>query len=452
MNIAVSNNHPAEGIPTDYPSRWELPILLLGYFAVRLVWMLMIPISEAPDEGAHYWMVSFIGEHYRFPDLADMQREPGSAYYGALPPLAYLPHVLFTWMLPALRVASAARLGSLFMGAVTVGFGWLTARQMFPGRNHLALAAAIILICHPQLAFVQAYTNNDAGTAAVASAIIYGLVQMIKNGLNIKNSAFMGISLGWLLMSKFCGYCLLPAIAVGIGLSAVMHHKQSSIKKLAACLVLIVALALPPALAWYLRNYFVFHDVFGVKTMLAVWSGHYHIVLAPMFGWPAINHAAWRRIALMSFWGLFGNLDRQLPEWQYTSFNVFIAGALGGWLLLLLKKSPCRNAAWFSGKGQPVVWALLAACVLLDLAGIITGSTAVNAAGPPQGRYLFPAELPIIFLLFGGLSSLPRLGKYAPYALSAFSVLCFSWATLMLYPLYGFDINPMRTALSHHLW
>jgi hypothetical protein len=74
--------------------------------------------------------------------------------------------------------------------------------------------------------------------------------------------------------------------------------------------------------------------------------------------------------------------------------------------------------------------------LLLSLAASSTG-----VAGP-QGRYLFPAEIPLMALLLGGLSKFPgRTGRLLICTLLVFNVFTYLYASVFLYSLYGFKVR-----------
>lgn len=68
-------------------------LLAFAFVAVRLPWIFMVPMQEAPDEYAHYWVIKFLREHWRLPSAVEVHAGGPSAVYGSLPQLGYLPHV-----------------------------------------------------------------------------------------------------------------------------------------------------------------------------------------------------------------------------------------------------------------------------------------------------------------------------------------------------------------------
>ena len=86
------------GLPRSLPRQervWLQVALLVGLCVlIRLPWAFIIPISQAPDEGAHYWVMHFIWNNCRLPGLSDAASEPGAAYYSALSTVSYIPHLI----------------------------------------------------------------------------------------------------------------------------------------------------------------------------------------------------------------------------------------------------------------------------------------------------------------------------------------------------------------------
>jgi len=97
-----------------------------------------------------------------------------------------------------------------------------------------------------------------------------------------------------------------------------------------------------------------------------------------------------------SFWGFFGWLSRPLPWWIYLLLAA--ANALAGWGLLHGLPAAVRRRRSPSSGDRLLLLAALA--LLLILAQV--WAPMLGQAWQPQGRYLFPALLPIALLLAAG--------------------------------------------------
>ncbi len=48
-------------------------LLTAGYFAMRIPWVLSLPLMECPDEVNHLWVVQFLCDHLRMPSAQEVE-------------------------------------------------------------------------------------------------------------------------------------------------------------------------------------------------------------------------------------------------------------------------------------------------------------------------------------------------------------------------------------------
>ncbi len=423
---------------------WLQLALLVGLCVlVRVPWAFIIPISEAPDEGAHYWVMSFIFNNMRLPGLADAVQVPNAAYYSALSTISYVPHLIMAALFRCFEPALAFRFGSVVMSAVAVVAAFFIGREVFPNSRLCTFAVPLFLVFHPQLVFVGAYSNNDTSSLAVSSFLLLVCVRMIKYGLSSRLAVALGVLSGLQAALKPTGYCLFPTIALSL-VFAVLMHKQTR-KEIFSFLIRAALLASVVAAPQFLKNIILFDgDLMGTKTMLRLWEKFYGRV-ETVYPWPVINHTNWRYLLHVSFWGSFGNMDRLLPGRFYKWCT---------WLSALVALGYVVGIT-FSARGwvkQPrlsrldlTLFTVMASCLLFNLVGTVISSAFLNGAGPAQGRYLFPSEVAIAVLITGGLSLLA--GRLRAIPITACLLLMaggtiYGWC--MLYPIYGFSLNVIR--------
>jgi Dolichyl-phosphate-mannose-protein mannosyltransferase len=280
--------------------------VLFLYFIVRLPWLITLPIEQAPDEPNHFWVVHYIARHMSLPTFEVVHNTGPAAEYGALPPLGYIPHVLLTALAPDNLAPTISRLGSLIVGAAVPWVAVLLGKELFPRCRYLALALPLLAAFHPQLVFVNSYTNNDSMATALASVIIYMLIRGVKNGLSVGRTAAIGALFGILGLSKHTGLSVGPAVLSGItiaGWANTLSTVQIFTRILAFCATFIAACG------WFfVHNFFEFKgDVLGTKTMYESW-----ITILPrengqvVHPWPRASQIGWWRYVFFDFVGLFG--------------------------------------------------------------------------------------------------------------------------------------------------
>jgi 4-amino-4-deoxy-L-arabinose transferase-like glycosyltransferase len=418
----------------------EILVLVTLTLAVRVPWIFMTPISQAPDEGAHYWVIDFMRANLRLPELTDMMKEPNSAYYGALMPFSYFPHVLCGLLMPWFQPALAYRFGSLLMGVVSVvaarGIGY----ELFPKSKLVALAVPLFLVFHAQLAFVNGYSNNDSTSMAVSTLALYAALIAVRRGISFKSSIAFGIIGGLLALSKPTTYCIVPVLFLALAMSPFFNRE--SVRSYASKLATMFSVALVIALPFFARNWFCFNgDLLGMRTMLDLWWSHYGKP-AQLYRWPVVDNADWRYCAYVSYIGNLGNMDRLLPSRIYKLFSLGITLSTVGWVIGSVWSFVRKSAVQATERNLSIcLWSLVGLSFLLNFLALIAGSASLNATGPPQGRYLFPSEAAIAALLVGGLSKLGRLAVILFIALNMVATIV---SLNMLYPVWHFDVNIFR--------
>lgn len=417
----------------------EVLLLVLLTVAVRLPWIFMIPISQAPDEGAHFWVIDFIRTNLRLPDLADMMKQPDASYYGALSPLSYLPHVLCAFAMPFFNAPLAYRFGSLLMGVVSVLAARSIGKELFPKSRVVALAVPLFLVFHTQLVFVNGYSNNDSASMAVATLAIYASLLLVKRGITARLAVVTGLLGGLLALSKPTTFCMYPVMLAAVVLSFLIHRQSIfTLSKRLSVMSMIAALF---ALPFLMRNWIVFNgDLLGMRTMLDLWWQTYGKP-GQFFHWPVVDNADWRYYAYRSYVANLGNMDKMLPNRIYKLFSLSINIALLGWALSPVIAYFKKSASASDKKVTYAVWLLIVLAFAFNFATLVAGSVSLNATGPPQGRYLFPCEAAIAALIVGGIS---RFGRIPVLLFIALNVVATALAFNMLYPLWHFDTNIFR--------
>lgn len=410
-----------------------LAYLLIASGILHLIWIFAIPMVKAPDEFAHHWMIDFMVSHARLPYAAEVSAGGASAVYGSMPAMGYLPHVAWGWLsrLGESSVSSQImdftrwiRLGSVVCGLITIACAHYLGQKLFPPPNHLLIrwALPLAVALHPQFLYVTSYANNDATTACLSAIIAVLIYKILEAGITASRSLCLGLATGFLLLSKFSGYCILPAIAMVFVLLYIRESKARL--KIATHAILVAAIAGSTSIWCFLRNGDVFDgDFLGTRTMVAHWAEIYHRdPTATQSLSHVLKEKTWWQFWFNSFYGCFGYLDMPLPTFLYQSFLSIIilsAGALGlrGWVK--------EKFWWYMGVATAINFAAMVYAQMQNLGG-------------GQGRYLFPCEIFIFAWILRGLSGLPgKAALIATYALLAILLTGTACATVMLISSFG---------------
>ncbi len=445
------------------PQRLFPPLLAL-YLLLAALFAALTPAWQAPDEPVHFNVLRQLaaaapprccpviepGDW----DQALLTRLTGTRFAGATveslaalqyedhqPPLYYLLATLpYLWSGGSLL---ALRLFSALLGAGVVYCAWALARAALPGRPWLALAAAAFVAFLPQHLAMMSAVNNDGlmelliGLSLIALArwlrgdraglrrlarvlllltlpacillLLYGLVPplallsflaLVAIGVALQRRGhaslwplwFMGLLAGLLLLTKAGGYLvagLLPLVLLW------RYRQARAMHMLPATLTCLLLPALLCGALWWARNL----SVYGWPDLLGL-AAHDRVVSDQLRTATLVANlglAAWLQLALRdtftSFWGQFGWMALPLRgRLLVPPLLLALAGLTG---LLLPRRRP-------AGRGLHLLWRALWLTITLALAAYLYYNLEFVQL---QGRYLYPALLPLALLMARGLDT-----------------------------------------------
>lgn len=383
-------------------------LLLLTYLSLAILYLRLTPAWQAPDEPAHYnyvrqlaegtvpvietgdWDQAYLGEvvSSRFDPTYSVS---GFTYEDWQPPLYYLLQV------PVYKIAAgslqAMRLLSVVLGAGVVLLAYLIARRVFGGVVRLALTTAVFVALLPQHLAILASVNNDSLAELVIALILFVLIIPWPDVPPTGRLLGLGLLLGLGFLTKGTAYLMAPVCVV-----FVLARYWLQWRPLARALVLLLVPAILLGALWWMRNVLVYdgpdvlarnaHDAVVVgQPRTAEWVAQYGV---------DGTLARFIRTTFNSFWGQFGWMAAPLPGWMYGPLLLLtVAGIAGlipagitGW-----RVTRGRRRTDDGGLAQPYLQLLvLGLTFLLTLAlHVVYNLTFVQH----QGRYLFPALIPI---------------------------------------------------------
>lgn len=418
--------------PAKSESSSDFACLLGAYFILRLPWTFMLPMSEAPDEFAHFWVIRFLKEHLRLPQAPEVAAGGPSAVYGSLPQLGYIPHVICSYFMPDDLLVIAERFGSIFMGAVMLFASYKIALILFPAKNRLlSLALPAAIISHPQMVFIHSYANNDSTSSALASLLLWLSFESVKSGIKFNRTLAIGLLAGWLAICKYSGLAVLPPVALCLLASCFLHGTSPAFA--AGALFCGAASAALIALPWFIQNNQQYPgDFMGTKTMYKSWALTFNRPLE--YHLPAshiIKDHRWWRMTFFSYWALFGYMTKYIWRPAYFIYLGIVIASVFAWL-----KGAFRLKSGFPPKESIVIWTALFLVYAINISSMIWAST--KNLGGPQGRYLITSEIPVMALIIGGLSLLgSKYGKALIIFFLAFNLLVTAGSFIYLFNLYG---------------
>ena len=212
--------------------------IIVSFILICIIWSILIPPFEAPDESGHYGYVSFILNNSSLPKPPYSWNEGGSLYQ---PPLYYLmlSPILKTfgklnydnglrpnpkWVENRFQVANAfigsfkesifsknsnirvvylLRFVSILLATVTVFFTFKLASLIFLKHKNLVIFSTLLVAFNPQFIFHSSAITNDNLAILLTTLAIFLMVKTIKGvKINPKTALALGLVVGLAIITK----------------------------------------------------------------------------------------------------------------------------------------------------------------------------------------------------------------------------------------------------------
>ncbi len=438
------------------PLRVLLVAIVAAYTTIGVLYAALTPTWQVPDEPAHYNYVRALAEGRGFPvlehgdyDQAYLERLKSERFPPELPialveyedhqpPLYYLlatpVYLLFGGAVLPLRLISVT-LGALLLLVV---FG--TVRAIFPTQPGLALITIALIAFIPQHVAMTAGVNNDALAELVVGGTLWALVVYVGGDRKRDCPWQIGLLLAVALLTKTTAYAVV-VVAMAAVLVRWRRERRTwgwAVGQLAWMLVPALIVSAP----WFIRNGLTYgwSDPLGLVRHNEIVEGQLRTSeYLALHGWAAYWERAWR-FTFQSFWGQFGWMGVVLPARIYkglTLLSTLLVAGFIAWLFQHRRPSQSTNLPISQSTNSPIL-----PLFLLALSAILTFFSFVwhnLTFVQHQGRYLFPALIPIGVAVALGLDALAgalpqRLRSWAIAALFA------GLAALDVYCLFRFII------------
>jgi len=410
-----------------------LGLLLLAMLAFGTMFAVRTPDWQAPDEPAHYNYVKQLTtgqwpviepsdwDQTYLTEAVSAEFDPAFptdviTYEDWQPPLYYLLQLTVYRLTGGSLLAM--RLLSVVLGAGVVALAYVIGRSVF-AEPWAALAVAAFVAFLPQHMAMLGSVNNDSLAELVIAAILALLVMPWPDRPPGRLPLTLGLLLGTAFLTKGTAYPM--AAVAGVFLVARYWPIGGDWRPVLSALALTFVPALALGLLWWGRNVVVYGpwDIFGKaahdaavvgQPRTAEWIAQYG--LAGTIG-------RFMRTTFNSFWGQFGWMAAPLPGWMYGPLLLLTLAALSGLVLTTLRPnsrygmhhrdeapSPAsRISCHFSPAGTSAFPCLVP--LVLGLTFLLTLGLHVFynlTFVQHQGRYLFPALIPIAVGFTAGLA------------------------------------------------
>lgn len=384
------------------------PILLviLFYLAVGSLYAIQTPAWQAPDEPAHYNYVRQLADGI-FPvmqmgdyDQIYLETIVGSHFDSAYDPalLTYedwQPPLYYLLQTPVYMISDgsllAMRLFSVLLGAGTLFLAYLIGREVVD--EWVGLTTAVFVAFLPQHLAIMGSVNNDALAELLIGLTLYCLLKLVREKTNGRWALGVGLFLGLGFLTKGTNYLMAPVVVLGLGVA--YWQAQTELKWIG---LRIFPLALGLGGIWWGRNIALYggFDILGkaVHDSVVVGQPRTSELVADVGLWGAVSRFV--QTSFNSFWGQFGWMAIPFPRWVYLPLALFTLLVLVGLGVRLF--SQLRTIEWTSLRAY--VFEDTTAVQTLILTLLVGGALALLVLYnltfiQHQGRYLFPALIPI---------------------------------------------------------
>ncbi len=401
-----------------------LSLLLVAFVALAILYSLIIPLFEGPDEDDHFRYGKFLADQHALPVQEFVAGGGAAGHQGWQPPLYYsLAALLISpidttdyaqhlwrnegWAaigdpaccgrniyyhtdneaFPFTRTTLAvhlARLLAVCFGAITVAATYALAK-IFVGALPVALdnsavklvpllplAAAAVVAFNPSFLFASALVSNDTLLAALSALVLLLWVRLLVGiqTSNLASAALLGFLIGLALLTKTTALALLPFSLAVFGLAAWRRRDYHTIVFGSASMLGVIVLL---AGWWFVRNAVLYGDplAYRLMTVSAIFERSGPLTLPELF-----------QISLPWLWQTFwggptpGDFS---PVLLAALFLVTILAGLGMIVFAI------RNFQFETRLTIAFLLAWLGAILVAQVQFIRT------TVGADQGRYLFPA-------------------------------------------------------------
>lgn len=386
-------------------------LLILFATLNALLWSFVrVPGSGGPDEKSHFGVVEQMVFTGRLPEFNPY--EPGAfsdgpvraqVAYELTPNLAAIPVAITLAAIGSDDYEFNVHIARLFMVAlypVTLWYAYLTLRLVFSSISIAPIWGIAAMATVPMFTLVHTYYTNDAPAITASTIATYALIRAHHSAFATSDTVLLGVSLAIVGLHKYTGFLMFPV--TGIMLTWHLYRQPAVLIRRA---VIIFGIATAIACWWYVRNWMLYGDPFGVSFTQAAVDASGGAPKPPRArGLNPIDFASqtsWLPENFASFWAGYGVHRLKLPGAAYLSFVALIAAAAFGLIFRVARSLWLRRAQ----DASPVLFVFGLLHIGLWMVSFWSSYTVDVAL---HGRYVFPTFVAFIAIFISGLSVFSR--------------------------------------------
>ncbi len=406
-------------------------LYLLLYMVAALTIALNQPMNDTypslcnpPDEHARYRVPLYICEHGTLPTGFEEELFSGECrwtygFYTLLPYMIQGFAMRFVDMFTdsALALLYTARFVNVIFGLLTACMTLLIGNKLFQNSRIKWLFCFLVTFL-PQSLFLHTYVNPDSLCMLSVALMIYGMICGLREGFDLKPSLFLTVGIILCALSYYNAYgYIICSIFIFI---VSFLYKENGWKFNWKPFLLkgsIIAVIVLLCIGWsFVRNYLLYDgDFIGLDTkenfvksfgiVRESFESQGKSLLSMLAGTTFIPKT------IISFIAVYGS-NTIYTWWGVYIFYLFIfAAGIAGMIFCREKKPdmPLKKEQKAKNRKRIVFQCSMLFCILVPLFLTIRYSYSVDYQ--PQGRYMMPALIPLIYFVCHGLEKLPFFTK-----------------------------------------
>ena len=431
-------------------------LLLLGLSLVRgVIYSAIAPPWQAPDEFRHFEYIKLLSQerhlltargtslalqkeiiasmikhdywrfgYFRFPfDPKNPPQSfkeiiwPADPYWLFHPPLYYTLGAISLALLGQGDIdlqLYVVRFISVILGTLVILVAFLTAKQLFPKDDSLVIAIPAFIVFLPMHTFIMGAVNNDNLAELLVSLFIFVLTKILKDGLSPLRIASAALLIVLGLLTKRTAILGIPVLATAVLLyfwEGGFHFSFNLSKKGAGLLAgIVILVVLSGILSWEASPGLWKSFLSALRPYLILIPGADFSKLFTSKGITLL--ALYVQSLFESFWGRFGWMKIRLdPIWYRTMALVSMAAIVGMNMFVIRAFRKRRALALWQKKCLLLFFLCVVFAIVIAMFYGVRVWAHFQSFQPterpkPQGRYLFPAIIPIATLFTLGLREL----------------------------------------------
>jgi 4-amino-4-deoxy-L-arabinose transferase-like glycosyltransferase len=356
-----------------------LAMALAVYLFLGTLYAAYTPLWMPYDEPFHFKYVETLKHERRLPVMSEN-------YEAYQPPLYYLYLVPFRLAGDNYHaVAVTLRLATLALSALVIVGMFYSILEMDVAGAWGAFAACGMMSLVPMVLSDFASINNEVAVSVFGAFVFLLFLRGLARGPSLALDAAIGVLTGLALLSKPTGLFLIPTFFVYVFLTPGGGARRSVLRISVFSAALFAVCGF-----WYVRNIAIYGDLIGHSAIVKIIPGEVQSLYRP------VVFARWFAFVYAHFW-MFNNFLRndvaKCPLFAYLIFvaagAMAFAGVFREKIVAFGKLSSARRRAFI----------LMICAILFSFASLIYQNTKQFAM---EGRYLYPALVPIFILFYEG--------------------------------------------------